>query len=300
MDRVVARAVIFTHSGRLGNQIFQYAAMRAFLGEDGPRLVLVDFDDLGATFDDLDAELLSTRRALDRLRLVARYRSRHLPGGPGRGRLGLVGPDPDTGRPAIIEPGRVLDGVGYYQFEDDGLLSAARQLRFHAHIAAAASLWWRSCFTTTSGPVAFVAVRRGDYLTQRIGRRAGGSLGWVEEGDPVALDLAWYRRGITELRDRLPGIRFVVVTDDIDWCNANLSAPDVVVSDQSPQVDLALMARCDAGVLSASSLAWWGARLAAERAGGPFLAPEFWLGHRVGAWWPATIAASHLTFRPAS
>lgn len=286
--------VVFHQSGRLGNQVFQYAALRAAIGQRGPRLLLVDFDDLAATFDDVDARFLSTRRPRDRAELVLWYRMRHLRGGA----LGKVRPDGATGVPRVVVPGPIVDAGGYYQSEHAPAMSVARRLTFRASVAAAAADAMTTWFgAPRSGPVAFIAVRRGDYLRAWVGVRPSGVLGWVDEGLPVALDLDWYERGMTELRDLLPGVRFLVVTDDPAWSREHLAAPDVIVSGLSGPVDLALMAQADAGVLSASSLAWWGARFAADRAAGPFLAPENWLGHRVGAWWPADIAASHLTFR---
>jgi hypothetical protein len=289
------QTVILTHSGRLGNQIFQYAALRAFVTTDGPRLVLVDYDDLARTFTGVRARFLSTRRPADRLRLWMTYRRRHL---TGEG-LGLIRPDPHSGLPCLIRSGQVIDAIGYYQMEASSILSAARELEFAADVESEAVAAWQGWFGASEAPVAFVAIRRGDYLTHRVGFRAGGELGWVEDGSPVALDLDWYVRGMEELRALHRGIRFLVVTDDPAWCRRSLAGPDVVVSGRSPSVDLALMARCDAGVLSPSSLAWWGARFASDRSAGPFLAPEHWLGHRIGHWWPSTIAASHLTYRSA-
>jgi hypothetical protein len=288
------RTVVFRRSGRLGNQLFQYAALRAAIGQQGARLLLVDLDELAATFDDVDARFLSTRRSRDRAELVLRYRMRHLRGGA----LGKVRPDRASGVPRLVVPGPIAEARGYYQAEHAPAMAIARRLTFRTSVAAAATAAMTAWFgAPRSGPVAFVAVRRGDFLRHRVGVRPNGALGWVDEGLPVALGLDWYERGMTELRDLLPGVRFLVVTDDPAWSRDHLAAPDVIVSGLSAPVDLALMAQADAGVLSASSFGWWGARFAADRAAGPFLAPEHWLGHRIGGWWPPDIAASHLTFR---
>jgi hypothetical protein len=288
------RTVVFHRSGRLGNQVFQYAALRAALGDADTTLLLVDFDDLEATFTDVRARFLSTRRARDRAELVVRYRARHLRGG----RIGRIRPDGATGTPRLVTPGRIADAGGYYQSEHPPAMDVAARLTFRPSVAAAAGEAMAAWFgSPRRGPVAFVAVRRGDYLRSRVGTRPSGVLGWVDEGAPVALDLDWYERGMAELRDTLPGVRFLVVTDDPDWSREHLARPDVLVSGRTAPVDLALMAAADAGVLSASSLAWWGARFASVHADGPFLAPEHWLGHRVGEWWPPDVAASHLMFR---
>jgi hypothetical protein len=66
--------LVFPASGRLGNQLFQYSAVRSFMTER-QRLVLVDFDDLDAVFTGVRAGRRSSASAIDRARLVCRYRS---------------------------------------------------------------------------------------------------------------------------------------------------------------------------------------------------------------------------------
>ena len=152
---------------------------------------------------------------------------------------------------------------------------------------------------TSTAPLAFVHVRRGDYLTHSVGRKPSG-LGWVDGGTPVALPATWYRERMEELRDTLPGVRFLIVGDDPVWAVRELAGRDTVTSDLDAPADLALLARCDAGILSASSFAWWGAWFARRQSDGPFLAPLHWLGHAVGEWWPENIATGSLAYRPVS
>jgi hypothetical protein len=91
-----------------------------------------------------------------------------------------------------------------------------------------------------------------------------------------------------------------VTGDDPGWAEARLAGPDTVFSTLQAGEDLALMARCDAGILSASSFAWWAAWFADRRSDGPFLAPLHWLGHAIGEWWPEHVASTFITYRPSS
>jgi hypothetical protein len=284
---------VFPASGRLGNQLFQYSALRSFLSA-GQRLVLLDFDDLAAVFDGIDAQLLSQRRIGDRLRLRALYRARHLSGSP----LGLIRQGPDDHLPQWSVPGRVATVRGYFQVDHAGHAQHVGDLRFRPEVTSASDRFLSERLAGRSDvPLAFVHVRRGDYLTHAVGRKPTG-LGWVAEGTPVALAASWYRERMAELRDTLPGVRFLLVGDDPGWAAHELGGADTVVSDRTAGVDLALLARCDAGVLSASSFAWWGAWFASRVAPGPFLAPLHWLGHAVGEWWPARVESDFLTYRP--
>jgi hypothetical protein len=294
--RWVRRAtLVFPASGRLGNQLFQYSAARTFMTAE-QRLMLVDFDDLAATFTGIDAELRSTRVARDRMRLRVVHRARHLIGSP----LGLIVQDPATHLPMWSVPGSVATVRGYFQRDHAGHAEHVDALRFRPEVTAAVDAFLGDRLPGRAGaPLAFVHVRRGDYLTHAVGRKPTG-LGWVEDGTPVALPAAWYRERMAELRDRLPGVRFVLAGDDPVWASQELSGPDTVTSDLTAPSDLALLGRCDAGVLSASSFAWWGAWFARRHSDGPFLAPLHWLGHAVGEWWPQHVASDHLVSRPLS
>jgi len=287
---------VFPASGRLGNQLFQYSAMRAFLSDE-QRVILVDFDDLAATFDGIDAELRSTGVRQDRARLSLLHRARHLVRSP----LGLVVQDPATHLPRWSVGGSVATVRGYYQRDHDGHAAHVGALRFRGSVAHAADAFLQDALSGHTGrPVAFVHVRRRDYLTHAVGRRIGRDgqevLGWVEDGVPVALPAGWYLERMEELRDLVPRVRFVLVGDDPVWAAAELAGPDTLVSTLDASADLALMARCDAGIVSASSFAWWGAWFASRHSDGPFLAPLHWLGHAVGEWWPEHVESSFLTY----
>jgi len=295
--------LVFPASGRLGNQLFQYSAVRSMM-TDRQRLVLVDFDDLGAVFTGVRAELRSTRSAVDRARLTLLHRARHLAGSP----LGRIIADRAEQVPVWVEAGSVATVRGYFQRDLDGHAEHVGALRLRPEVAAAADTFLaqhlpdraqpdRALHDRARRPVAFVHVRRGDYRTASVGQKGDG-LSWVPDGPPVALPAGWYRAQMAELRERLPGVRFLLVGDDPAWMREQLAGPDTLVSDQPPGVDLALLGRCDAGVLSASSFAWWGAWFAQRHAAGPFLAPLHWLGHAVGAWWPVRIESERLEYRP--
>jgi len=295
--RLMRRAtLVFPMSGRLGNQIFQYSAMRAFMGAE-QRLILLDFADLARTFTGIRAESWSSSRTIDRVRLSAIHRARHLIRSP----LGRIVQDPKDHRPVWSEPGSVATVRGYFQRDLETHAEHAGALDFRASIATQADEFLREHrVPAASGPLASVHIRRGDYLTSSVGWK-GDRFSWVDGGQPVALSADWYRTQMDELRDRLPGVRFLLVGDDPAWSVQELSGPDTLVSHCAPEVDLALLARCDAGVLSPSSFAWWGAwfarNRAADPAAGPFLAPLHWLGYAVGEWWPARVETASLEYR---
>jgi hypothetical protein len=272
--------IIVPAGGRLGNQIFQYAALRAQMPDD--ELLLVDFEEFGRTFINHGAHLLASSRSRDRLVLSFLHRAGRIPG-VGNGEIRQAS---DTHLPAWTRDGRLVRSRGFYQSGAESTIAAAGPLRFHPDVNRRAD----SVLAEHSGPVAFLHLRRGDYLT------------WPSPDRPAALPDTWYVDGVRRIRDEHPNVRFVVVSDDPVYARGVLipvaGLPvSTTVSREDSAVDLAVMSRCDAGVLSASTLSWWGAALAHLAGGaGPFLAPERWLGFRGSECYPHAIGAPHLKF----
>ncbi|TAE89582.1 MAG: alpha-1,2-fucosyltransferase [Verrucomicrobia bacterium] len=82
-------------------------------------------------------------------------------------------------------------------------------------------------------------------------------------------DLSYYQKSMQEMRDRVPGARFYVFSDDPDWCKAAFSQSDVQVvgSDvvvQNPLHDLFLMSMASHHIIANSSYSWWAAWLGAK------------------------------------
>jgi hypothetical protein len=274
---------VFLEHGRLGNQLFQYSAVRSMSSAD-ERVVLVGFDALRQAMDGVDAtfvapysSLLGTmvRRNLKRIdRIVPRI--------PGVGLRweeseGMVGQ-----RKGLLPVSYVRSGF----FQSDSYISsdAVASLRPRSdHLARA-----REFLADRIGPgtdIAFVHIRRGDY-TREPSREA-----------PAVLPLVWFHESMRQLEHSLPGCSFVIVTDDQPYAEEFFSnQSNVFISPLSADGDLALMSLCSGGVLSASSFSWWGAFFSARAGQGPFLAPKYWMGHRTGRWTPRELKSGFLTF----
>ena len=112
--------------------------------------------------------------------------------------------------------------------------------------------------------VAFMHVRRGDYLT------APPKTHWIME--PV-----YYRHA---LKNFDPNLRWFVVSDDVAWCKEQefTEFPTVEVVDEPDELyGLALMSLCHGGaILANSTYSWWGAMLGAEVAAAAVVYPSKW------------------------
>jgi hypothetical protein len=260
--------------GKLGNQMFQYAAARALAAHWDVPLKL-DIRWLGPD-----------RRAfqLDRLPLFSgitdwkdnlRYTWFPFPREPFRPYFWRVARflshlyvEPSFSYNSgfwSLGPDRFL--FGYFQSEKYFMDHAAlikRDLAYEPDL----SLYEPEVIETVkAGETTAIHFRRGDYITHEYTARTIG-----------ALPMDYYERATAYVKSRLGRTRFLIFSDDIDWCRDNLKIDGAVYVDkkgQSPLDDLFLASRCDNNILANSSYSWWCAWLN-ENPGKIVVAPERW------------------------
>lgn len=105
-------------------------------------------------------------------------------------------------------------------------------------------------------PVA-LHIRRTDYLTNP---------------NHSALDLDYYEAAI----DRFSDVQFLIFSDDVQWCNEQKlfdSDRFMISESRSSFIDLCLMTLCSGHIIANSSFSWWGAWLADSE---KVIAPSEW------------------------
>ncbi|MGH7523244.1 MAG: alpha-1,2-fucosyltransferase [Gemmatimonadales bacterium] len=136
--------------------------------------------------------------------------------------------------------------------------------------------------TLPHGPRAFVHVRRGDYRH------------WTTFGHSPLLDLQYFRDGIAQIRSASPGTRFILLSDEIAEVASQLAASDVhVFAGANVYEDFGMMTLCDGGVISNSTLSWWGGCLCRRTV--PVVAPRHFLARGLGFDYPPGIMADWMT-----
>ena len=131
--------------------------------------------------------------------------------------------------------------------------------------------------------VVFLHVRRGDpNLTDRRGFK------WAyvncQDQHPVQ-SLEYYEEALTYFPD---DTKVLVFSDSIDWCKEQeifqsdrfmFSEPEDTYSDGAlvPYIDLCLMTLCDHAIIANSSMSWWGAWLQ-KNPNKRVIAPSKWFG----------------------
>lgn len=123
-----------------------------------------------------------------------------------------------------------------------------------------------------------IQIRRGDYVTHK---RYSKEIG--------ALDISYYHLAIEEVKKLIQKpspIHFIIISDDIAWCNKNLKITDNVdfISQEKNKVgyfsDLWLLTKSNHSIISNSTFSWWGAWLS-EKPESIIIAPKNWNRNKV-------------------
>ncbi|CAL1534427.1 unnamed protein product [Lymnaea stagnalis] len=99
-----------------------------------------------------------------------------------------------------------------------------------------------------------VHVRRGDFLSSEN----------VKKGYGVA-NASYFVKAFARMRSMLNGanVTFIVASDDLTWCHANLNSPDVqILAPGSSMWHFGVLANCDHVIMSGGTYGWWAAWLA--------------------------------------
>lgn len=268
--------ILFLENGRLGNQLFQYAALKTLFPKE--RAVIFGCRDLFDLFDGIDA--VSCGRSQFTLRFAQYVTDEFfLLRLGGHSREVRFGDSAEVTAPLAHKRGLIRSVCrlsGFFQGERwfSGTIMERLTLKRPLDDAAKALISREAGSRTPC----FVHIRLGDYLS------------WPSPEAPAVLPASWYLTCIAELRRRHADPCFIVLSDDLASARQMLGhLADACFLPADAKEAFAIMANCQGGVLSASSFSWWAAYFAHRKhAGGAFLAPLHWLGFRTCEWLPST------------
>jgi hypothetical protein len=273
--------IIAKSDGRFGNQLFQYCGVLA-VAQSHERIVLFGFEDLQAFLGSNRAPRVTF--APKRVHLFFKEQLASLAAFRILGRI-IQPPRPE--HELVRERGlfniAIFQG-GYCQNE-----RFVTGVQARAGFPSPADTFGGRAPGSEARPTCFVHVRQGDYNS------------WPSEKDAAALPLDWFRNQIDSIKTRLPQVRFVVFSDDLDFARQLCVDSSIEIYEGGWLDSFHFMSNCDAGILSPSTFSWWAAYFSrASGKGGPFLAPEFWGGWRTLQWYPTGVKTSFLEYMPVS
>ncbi len=255
--------------GRLGNQMFQYAALKGIAAHRGyeytipPENPKIQIDNYGL----IEAFELSDNKKIGWL---------------------------NTQYDIIAEKHFHFDEDLFNTFPDgSGLYGFFQSEKYFKHIEdeiredfTFKKEWLEPCegFRKDLGDeVIFLHVRRGD---PNLADKRGFKWAYVNIQDQHPTQpIEYYEKALTYFPDDMP---VVVFSDSIDWVKEqDLFKPDrFMISEQTdkfsdgalvPYIDLCLMTLCDHAIIANSSMSWWGAWLI-QNEYKKVVAPKMWFG----------------------
>lgn len=264
--------IFFFPEGRLGNQIFQYLALKK-IAKKGELAVVFGFDELNEVFQ-LDGIIRVPRRGkVPKLLSVFMYRFFRF-----AGIVKLI-------NVAYVEKERVSNGylregnkLGYSK----GLVFAVSLIEkctFHSEAFFNSDDVERLILKPDLREVAknrldkigdnkmkvFIHLRFGDYQYFKV------------YGKHPLLPMKYFRWCIAQISNKV-NADFLVFSDDPEKAKKLLGDLDrlIFLEGESFEVDFSMMLQCDGAILSASSFGWWAAYMLVNK--DLIYAPKHWLG----------------------
>lgn len=281
------RKVLVTCDGRLGNQLF----IAAFIDQNFPadtEVISTGFQEMQKGFDwdrstkTLDSQKWKTRflfraaRRLAKLHLIDHIFQTKFEVNLPHGRYRLL--DEKIRKTSGLLPLTLIDRSHLQHHSHAGRIHFRLK---DEHKTAALEFLSR----LPKGPRAFVHVRRGDYKE------------WTIIGKSPLLPMSYFEDGIKKIRAANPDTTFICISDNIEEARASLDSEDLYFfAGKNVYEDFAMMTLCDGGVVSNSTLSWWGGYLNNRTL--PVIAPENWVGFPVGLEYPIGIVGNWMQAIP--
>jgi hypothetical protein len=279
--------LIFQESGRLGNQLFQYAALKTLCQSD-EKLLLFGFNELELTFDGIDAKIINGNSPRYERRLYYRGYS-SLDWLSHKGLITRISERYQLDKYELTQKKGLFNSIRFVEkayFQKESLFNreVVKNLVFKDSILGDTKYLLDTI--APSNIKIFIHIRRGDYLF------------WPSKNNPALLPASYYKKCIDIIRSKISDPFFIFTSDDPFYVEDIFSdLKNSYISRQSSIEDFALMSYCHGGILSASSFSWWAAYFAhLNHPNGIFLAPKYWGGHPVKSWYPPNIESNFLIY----
>ena len=242
---------IGTDGGRLGNQMFRYAAVHALAIKNNSSFGMPDVDcEIYKAFPDLSVHKASPDEINS---ATSDYVSKE--GYDFNFEPGLF---------ACADNSRIF---GYFQSElyfKDFSESVRKEFTFSDAVQKETLDYFNQLKQENNGaPICAVHFRRTDYT----------QLAHVHTN----LTSDYYNPACSWMLNNIQGCKLLAISDDYEWCRENLPADTFIFPDSKGMFhDMKLMSLCDAHIIANSSFSWWGAWLSENSR--QVIAPSNWFG----------------------
>lgn len=287
--------IIFFQSGQLGNQIFQYLAMKKF--DNDAKVIFIGADALVKVFA-LDIINIRLPKKEDNYsyKLFFRFTSYFLPSillflSDSIRLISSVEESRNSNGSKFLTKHGLIKKIiffkkSYYQCEDISQTPAAKNLKIHQHIIEEAKKKIDQ-FELDSRELYFIHIRRGDFIH------------WPSSSSPAVVPLAWFIKQMKSIQTKHPCAKFLIFSNDKPYIEEFFSDyPACRLVSEAEEIEFAMMSLCyGGGILSPSTFAWWAAFLCQRDFSNPaHIAPRYWIGHRSAKWYPPGIQTDWIQY----
>jgi hypothetical protein len=278
--------ILFLEAGALGNQLFQYVGLKKYFPKE--KLIFLGHQNIHLLFKNIDGNFVNMKKYmfffyLLKYLIIFFIRIRL---------LGVVYEDATNKNFKIsIKKGlfwwiKICHNI-YFQHSD--LIEQIDNPPILKSKMIKKGFEWfeKKKIDLKKNKIVFVHIRRTDYLY------------WPSKEFPGVININWYKRVMGLIKKKIQNPIFVLMGDDQQYIrNFFKENNSIIISDNKAEIDLSIMSLCNAGILSASSFAWWGAFFAKTRNENSsyFIAPNYWLGHRKKKWFPDNFYTKWITY----
>jgi hypothetical protein len=276
--------IIFFESGRLGNQIFQYVGLKHYFPKH--KLFFFGCPPLRNTFNITDVTFISsnTNSFLYKVLKIILYiliKFRFL------GEIKEI----NNNTKLYVQRGLLwnmfITHNIYFQYNSFTNTIFNPPTIKNKYLAFAKNWLRKKKVFKKKSNLVFVHIRRGDFFA------------WPDVNFPAVLDLRWYKKNMIHIKNIVKNPIFVIMGDDNLYIrNSFKESKSLIISNNLAEIDLSIMSLCSYGILSPSSLAWWGALYGKNynKKKNYFIAPKYWAGHRRKKWFPANFHTDWITY----
>jgi hypothetical protein len=136
----------------------------------------------------------------------------------------------------------------------------------------------RHYFQPTDAVVAYLFEKYGDVIKDKITCSIHIRRGdYVKNNVHDVCDIAYYNRAISYIQSNAQVEKFLIFSDDIEWCKNTFTGNYVFVEGNLDIEDLFLMSSCTHNIIANSSFSWWGSWLNTNQ-NKIIIAPDKWFG----------------------
>ena len=284
--------IIMVENGGLGNQIFQYVAMKQ-ASRSRERIILLGFDQLNEHFNfskkvkflHIQSSPLRHLRSINYRKLTAV--TRYMPW------IRVVGENSLAMLPTLRSSGITLISPSWFQNSQYFDTESALSLILNESVASEPGTALKNLGLDPNFSLA-IHIRAGDYRS------------WPSNEFPAIVSPHWFRDQVEKIRSHHPDIPVLAIGDDLDYIDEVLSEiPDSLNFSKeyggNTRTDFGILSICRYSVISASSFSLWARFFAHKRdAKSVTIAPTFWIGHATRTWYPEHLHPSFVIFEPST